>query len=50
MVKAILEMEVIGIILFCLITIWLGVGSVWLIICESKSYKPKSSIREMEDK
>jgi hypothetical protein len=35
-------MEVIGIILFCLISIWLGVGSSWLIICESKSYKPKA--------
>ncbi len=42
-------MEVIGIILFCLISIWLGVGSSWLIICESRSYKPKPSIREEEE-
>lgn len=41
-------MEVIGIILFCLISIWLGVGSSWLIICESKSYKPKPSITKQK--
>lgn len=29
-------MEVIGIILFCLISIWLGVGSIWLSLAKDK--------------
>ncbi len=39
MVKAILELEVIGIILFCLIAIWLGVGSIWLSLAKDKEDK-----------
>ena len=32
-------MEGIGIILFCLIAIWIGVGSIWLSLAEDKEDK-----------